>query len=162
MQMVIVTIQDHPMSKPGTIYYNDLSEDFSVRAGPYLVTEEEILEFGQRFDPRPFHTDADEARNSVFGGLVAPGCLIFSIRSWLVNQLDPCPAYLAGLGLDTMSLPNPARPGDHLYLEVGYLEGRPSNSHEGAGVVTFSNLMTNQNGETIMTMNARVLVGGKP
>ena len=47
----------------------------------YLVTEEEIIEFGQRWDPQPFHTDPEAARQSHFGGLVASS---FLIPIWLL------------------------------------------------------------------------------
>ncbi len=33
----------------------------------YTVTEEEIIEMGERWDPQPFHTDPDAAKKSIFG-----------------------------------------------------------------------------------------------
>ena len=87
------------------LYFEDLQPGFQAVSGRYQVTEAEILEFGQRFDPRPFHTDPVAARLSVFGGLVAPGCLVFAIRSALVNSLVQRLAYQAGLGLEHMDLP---------------------------------------------------------
>jgi len=39
--------------------------------GRHVVTEEEIIEFGTRWDSQPFHVDPEAAKNSVFGGLVA-------------------------------------------------------------------------------------------
>lgn len=41
--------------------------------GSYLFTEDAIIEFASKYDPQPFHMDADAARNSVFGGLCASG-----------------------------------------------------------------------------------------
>ena len=144
------------------VYLEDLNADFNAMAGPYRVTEAEILDFGRRFDPRPFHTDPVAATHSVFGGLVAPGCLVFAIRSALVNQLDRCPVYLAGLGLEHMDLPHPVRPGDDLFLKVSCLGQRESRSRPNAGVVRFANTMTNQQGETVLSMTAKVLVVRRP
>src|SRR5690606_23916328 len=127
-----------------------------------IVTEEEIMEFGKRFDPRPFHTDPVAARQSVFGGLVAPGCLVFALRSKLINQLNPPIAYLAGLGLEQMDLPHPVRPGDSLSLMVECMELRESLSHPDAGIVRFANILTNQHNKVVLSMIAKVMVAKHP
>ena len=50
-------------------YYEDLEVGSTAATdATYLVTEEEVLEFGRRFDPQPFHTDPEAAAASVFGG----------------------------------------------------------------------------------------------
>ncbi|HUZ80975.1 MAG TPA: MaoC/PaaZ C-terminal domain-containing protein, partial [Gaiellaceae bacterium] len=52
-------------------------EDFQVgqvvEVGPVTVIEEEIVEFATRFDPQPFHIDAEAAKQSPFEGLIASG-----------------------------------------------------------------------------------------
>jgi len=40
---------------PLRIYYDDIEVGAVQTTGSYTVTREEILEFGQRFDPQPFH-----------------------------------------------------------------------------------------------------------
>lgn len=144
------------------IYFESLSASFRASSGPLVVTEEEIIEFGRRFDPRPFHIDPVAATQSVFGGLVAPGCLVFALRSKLMNQLDPPIAYLAGLGLEQMDLPLPVRPGDSLSLIVECMELRESRSRPNAGIVHFANTMTNQRNETVLSMMAKVMVAKRP
>ena len=42
-----------------------------IEAGPYLVTEEELLQFAKAYDPQWFHTDAKAAAEGPFGGLIA-------------------------------------------------------------------------------------------
>lgn len=145
-----------------TAYFEDMTEDFVARAGGYLVTEAEILEFGRRFDPQPFHTDPVAAKGSIFGGLVAPGTLVVCARSWLVNHLDRCPAYSAGLGVENMNLLNPVRPGDTLRLEVRVLSARPSQSRPDHGVVTCKNLIFNQRDELVMELTPKMLVRRRP
>lgn len=125
---------------------------------PCGVEEAEIIEFGMRFDPRSFHTDPVAAKQSVFGGLVAPGCLVFALRSKLMNQLDPSIAYLAGLGLEQMDLPCPVRPGDALSLAVECVDRRESLSRPHAGIVRLANTLTNQRGEIVLYMIAKVMV----
>lgn len=52
-------------------------EDFAVREiielGSRPITEAEVLAFARKYDPQPFHTDPEAARQSIFGGLIASG-----------------------------------------------------------------------------------------
>ena len=41
---------------PDPLYFEDYTAELRLEGGDYLVTEAEILEFGRRFDPQPFHT----------------------------------------------------------------------------------------------------------
>jgi acyl dehydratase len=54
----------------------------------YIVTEEEIMEVGRRWDPRPFHTDREAAAKSYFGSLVACSAHLFAIVSWCCAVLN--------------------------------------------------------------------------
>lgn len=152
-----------PGFHPGPLaYFEDMTPDFVARAAGYVITEAEILEFGHRFDPQPFHTDPVAARDSVFGQLVAPGTLIICARSWLVNNLDRCPAYSAGLGVEHMNLLRPACAGDTLRLEIRVLEARASQSRPDHGVVTCKNLIFNQRDELVMELTPKMLVRRRP
>ena len=144
-----------------TLHFEDYRVGYRARSGPYRVREEELLEFGRRFDPRPFHTDPEAAKSSAFGGLVASGCHVFCIRSWLSNQLPDQPALLAGLGSEKLELPHPVRPGDDLFLEVECIETRPSRSRPGTGLVKLRNVVRNQDDTPVMTLDALMLVWGR-
>lgn len=41
--------------------------------GSYTFTADEIIDFARKYDPQPFHLDAEAAKKSVFGGLCASG-----------------------------------------------------------------------------------------
>jgi len=144
------------------LYFEDIEVGATARVGEYEVTEAEILEFGRRFDPRPFHTDARAAEASEFGALVASGCHVFCIRSWLSSHLSPRPALVAGLGLESLDLPAPVRGGDRLSMRVEYLEKRLSRSRPDRGVVRMRNTIVNQRDEPVMTLVAKLLVPVRP
>ncbi len=55
-----------------------------IEAGPYVLTEAELLQFARAYDPQWFHTDADAAADSPFGGLIASGWHTCSIAMRLV------------------------------------------------------------------------------
>ncbi|MBW1885960.1 MAG: MaoC family dehydratase N-terminal domain-containing protein [Deltaproteobacteria bacterium] len=141
-----------------TLYFEDYTPEWSASGGAYLVTEQELLEMGERFDPRPFHTDPEAARESHFGGLIASGAHVFCIRTRLVHELQDGPALLAGLGLEEMDLPNPVRPGDELSLSQVCIEARPSRSRPDRGIVKLRNTLSNQRGEPVLTMVTKMLV----
>src|SRR4051794_41978457 len=54
-------------------YYEDLAVGQKFRTGTVAVGPEMIRAFAAEFDPQPFHLDDDDARASLFGGLVASG-----------------------------------------------------------------------------------------
>ena len=146
----------------GDLFFEDIEVGATARVGEYEVTEAEILEFGRRFDPRPFHTDAGAAEASEFGALVASGCHVFCIRSWLSSHLSPRPALIAGLGLEALDLPAPVRAGDRLSMRVEYLEKRLSRSRPDRGIVRMRNTIVNQRDEPVMTLVAKLLVPVRP
>jgi acyl dehydratase len=138
--------------------FEDLPVGFVAHAAGYTLTEAEIIEFGQRFDPQPFHIDREAARHSIFGDLVAPGCLVMCARSWLVNHMNIIPAYAAGLGVDGLDLHSAVLAGDVLRLEAEVLEARESTSRPQCGFVRMRNRIYNQRDALVLDMVAKMLV----
>ena len=52
--------------------------------GSHTFEADKIIEFATKWDPQPFHTDAEKAKNSLFGGLCASGWHTASI--WMKLQ----------------------------------------------------------------------------
>ncbi len=127
------------------------------RTGPYEVDADEIVEFARRWDPRPFHVDAEAARRSHFGGLVASGIHVLGIRSVLVHR-RPELALVAGLGNEGMDLTAPVRPGDRLWLESEVLDARVSRSKPDRGVLRVRDRLRNQRDEIALEILAKILV----
>jgi len=147
-----------PAANPDPLYFEDYSLDFEMSGGQYVISEEEILEFGRRFDPQPLHTDPIAAAAGPFGGLIAPGCLTFSIRTALYNQLPARPVLVAGLGLEKMDLATPVRPGDLLSIRISVLAARRSKSKPDTGIVTMNQAVENQRGEVVLSMTSKMIV----
>jgi acyl dehydratase len=143
---------------PDPLYFEDYTPDFVMAGGRYRVTEEEILEFGRRFDPQPLHTDPEAAAAGPFGGLIAPGCLTFAIRNALYNQLPARPVLVAGLGLDKLDLPKPVRAGDLLSIRISVDSSRRSRSKPDTGIISMNQAVENQNGEVVLAMTSKMIV----
>lgn len=140
------------------VYLEDLAAGYRTSIGEYLLCAEEIIEFASRWDPYPFHTDEQAAKQSHFGGLTASSCHLFAITTLLFHR-DPNPiAVLAMLGKDEIRFPNPARPGDRLTYTTECLEARASRSKPDRGVATLRDELVNHEGVPILTQRVSLMV----
>jgi acyl dehydratase len=117
------------------------------------MQEADIIEFSKRFDPQPFHTDPELARDSVHGGLIASGWHTGSAAMrLLVDNFVSKVASIGSPGLDQVRWFKPVRPGDILSLRVTITETRRSRSRPDRGIVTTYIEVLNQDRETVMSM----------
>jgi acyl dehydratase len=119
------------------------------------ITEAEILEFAQRYDPQPFHVDLNAAKESPYGGLIASGLhtLSFGFRL-LIDTGVFADCSLGSPGIEKIRWLLPVRPGDILRIEAEVVAMRPSSSNPGRGILTMDYMVINQRGETVLTMEA--------
>lgn len=90
----------------------DLPVGVARDLGRWRFTAEEIVDFGARWDPLPFHVDPDAAAASPFGGLVASGIhTLAALQRLLTEGLHRHTAIIAGRGSGGMRLPHPTRAG---------------------------------------------------
>ena len=57
------------------LYFEDLKIGQSFTSRKYELTEAEIVEFATKYDPQPFHLDAELAKATLLRGLAASGVL---------------------------------------------------------------------------------------
>jgi acyl dehydratase len=143
-------------------YFEDIEVGDSQKAGPYSVSKDEIIQFAEKYDPRPFHIDEAAAARSVFAGLSASAALTFAIFYSLTNKLHPPIRAIAALGYDELRLPNPVRPDDELDLDVRVLEKRESKSKSDRGIFRFRIFLRNQRRETVLECISNILVARRP
>ncbi|MGF6592038.1 MaoC/PaaZ C-terminal domain-containing protein [Pseudomonas sp. 2835] len=55
------------------LYFEDLKVGITFTSSSYEMSAERILAFATEFDPQPFHTDPDAAKDTFFAGLAASG-----------------------------------------------------------------------------------------
>src|SRR5436309_475341 len=117
-------------------YFEDYQAGISDEFGRITVEEEEVIAFGHRFDPQPFHTDPAAAEQSVFGGLIASGWHTASLMMRLLveHYLSPS-ASLGSPGIDELRWLKPVRPGDVLSVRVTVLDATRSRSKPDRGIV---------------------------
>lgn len=136
-------------------YFEDYRVGSVHEYGPVKVSAGEIIEFAQRYDPQPMHTDPNAAKNTPFGELIASGWHTAAVMMRLfVDQYLSSVASLASPGMDQLRWTAPVRPGDQLYVRIIVVNARRSESKPDRGIVSSAIKVFNQNNQTVMTMTA--------
>ena len=144
-------------------YLEDFSEGQVFELGEDPIREQEILEFARRFDAQPFHIDAEAARKSIYGGLIASGWHTASFfMGLLVRGLLHDVASLGAGGIDDLRWLKPVRPGDTLRARLTVLGTRPSTKHADRGLLTCLGEMFNQHGERVLSIRWSAMIGRRP
>ena len=106
-------------------YWEDFYAGQVLEAGGYSLSEEEIIEFAKKYDPQPFHTDSEKAKQTFYGGLIASGWQTASLCMRMLCDLYLLEsASLGSPGVDELRWVKPVRPGDTLRLKSTVIETR--------------------------------------
>lgn len=134
-----------------TLYFEDFYVGRRFETKTVEVTEAEIVAFAERYAPLPYHTDAEAAKASVFGGLVAPGHLTSALAFGLLVRTGALSA--AGMGspgIDRLRWLAPVRPGDRLRVVATVSEVSPARAPGGRDAVRLDYETINQDGTVVM------------
>jgi len=135
-------------------WFEDFREGEVTGVGPVTVSEDDILSFAQQFDPQPFHVDAEAARESPFGGLIASGWHTAALyMGMFVREVLLDSASLGSPGIEELRWTAPVRPGDTLRGRSRVLEARPSEKNPKRGTVYSEHEVLNQ--DDVMVMRFR-------
>ena len=120
----------------------------------------EFVDSARRYDPQVFHLDAERAKDSIYGGLIASGWHTAALcMRLLVDGVFGDAAAMGSPGLDELRWLAPVRPGDVLAGRLIVLECIPSRSKPDRGVVRFRAELDNQHGETALRFDALAMIG---
>jgi acyl dehydratase len=147
----------------GLLYLDDIEvgQRFAG-SGTLLVDEASIKAFAADFDPQPFHLDDAAARTTLFGGLAASGWHTAALTMrLLVGGGLPIAGGIVGAGGE-VAWPRPTRPGDVLRVDSEIIEIKPSRSRPDRGMVTVRTETSNQRGEVVQTLVAKLVVPRRP
>jgi acyl dehydratase len=141
-------------------------EDFEIGAETVTagrtVTEADIINFaGLTGDWYEIHTNAEFARQSMFGQRIAHGALIFSLATGLtVRAMPPGHTLLAFYGVDKLRFVKPTFIGDTIHVRQKVVEKAERDAM--SGVVTTLTEVINQNNVVVLSYTARVLFRRRP
>jgi len=134
-----------------SIFYEDIEVQKPKGFGRKVVTKEEVIEFALAFDPQPFHTDEELAKETHIGELIASGwhscgMLMRMICDEYMNEM----ASQGSPGVEETRWLKPVRPGDVVSGRYTCLSKRVSRSRPDIGLCRMQFEMLNQHGEVVM------------
>ena len=140
------------------LYLDDIKPGDQYTTQTYKMTEDEITAFARSFDPQPFHTDKEAAKDTFFQGLAASGWHTAAITMRLIVESGlPLAGGIIGAG-GQLTWPQPTRPGDILHVESTVLEVTPSRSRPERGMITVENLTKTENGDVVQKLVVKLVV----
>jgi acyl dehydratase len=144
-------------------YFEDFKVGDVTELGPVSVTEEEIVEFAERYDPQPFHIDPEAAVSSPFGGLIASGWHTTALfMGMFVRGILLDSASMGSPGVEEIRWTAPVRPGDQLSARVTVTDAQPSANTPGRGTIFTTSEVFNQDGTPVLRMKARGFFALRP
>lgn len=151
------------MPRVPALTFEDLAPGPVGTFGPYRVSEDEILEFGRRWDPQRMHVDREAAGATIFGGLIASGwhtgsiAMRLAVDGWL-SRLD----VIGGTAMDDVRMLRPVRPDDALTVDLAVEELQPARPPRRGGRVRWSFVLRNQDDVVVFSGATTMLVAGRP
>jgi len=138
------------------VYFEDFAVGMQWRCATAPFTAALIREFAQEWDPMPFHTDAEYAASTRFGGLIASGHQTF-LSCWrLASAQNPelIEALVAGVQITERWLA-PVGVGDALTGVFAVVGKQQRNAYNGS--VFFEFTAHNQRGDCVMTASIEIV-----
>jgi len=145
-----------------TRHFEDLRAGEEYDLGEVTVDEAEMLAFAHRFDPQPFHVDAEAAADTPYGGLIASGW--FTVGLFMRMYVDAVLADSTSQGSPGVSELRwlaPVRGGDRLRGRLSVLETRPSASRPDRGTAVLRGELF-RDGQAVFSTTFRALFGRCP
>jgi len=139
------------MNLPRPQWFDDFAVGQVYEFGDELVDEAEMLGFSRRFDPQAFHVDAEAARHTIYGGLIASGWHTGALMMrMMVQHYIPAQSSMGSPGFDELRWLQPVRAGDRLRARLEITAVRRSSSKPDRGVVSQVLELINQHGAVVM------------
>lgn len=139
----------------------DIGAEFESPAR--TVTEADIVAFaGLSGDYNPLHINEEYCKNTIFGGRIAHGPLVYAIAAGLLFQLHLYDdTLIAFLGFESLKFTKPVKPGDTIRARIKVLEKRET-SNPDRGVMKRQLQVVNQRGEIVQEGVQAFLLKRKP
>jgi acyl dehydratase len=142
-----------------------------ITLGSYTFTEENIIAFGRRYDPQPFHVDMEAALRSPYGGLIASGWHTAAVwmklmlayrRARIEAGAEQTQANYVSPGVRELRWLKPVRPGTTLTYTNEPFAKLDWPSRPQFGLIEGRNEARDEAGELYYSFINRVLIARKP
>lgn len=145
------------------IWFDDFTIGRVFLTESSCITGEEIIAFGKKYAPLPYHTDPNKAKEYMFGELVAAGFHTCSVSFGLFIEsgiLDACA--MGSPGFNKLRWRKPVLPGDRLQVKSTVTNVSPARDDNGRNLVTMLFETFNQDKELVLEMETKHYVRDRP
>lgn len=137
------------------LYFEDFAAGQVYETESCTLTEAEIVEFGEKYAPLPYHTDPVAAKASSFGGLVAAGYHTVSVSFGLFVRTGALSeSGMGSPGVDSLRWKLPVKAGDTLRVLANIVEVSPAQAEGGRDAVRIRYDTLNQDDRIVMTLTS--------
>jgi len=144
------------------VFFDDVEIGAVTEAGPYLVTEQEIVAYAREWDPLPIHVSREAAIAAGLQGVSAAGVHTLSIKQRLVHRLAFVHAAMVTVGYESVKFPAPLYAGRQVTLRIDWLDKRRSQSKADRGLVTMRMRLLTDRDETVLDLTDTIFMRVRP
>lgn len=140
------------------LYLEDFTPGREFDLGSYFISREELIGFGQTFDPQDFHVDEQLAKQSPLGVLCASGIHTLAACTRLtVDSITKRSAMVAGVGLYDLKFSVPVLPDEAISVTIRVRDRRRLDCGK-RGLVSYEKVATNPRGEEVLRYSTKVIL----
>ncbi len=151
----IVAISETDETTMKDYYFEDFELGQKFESEKVTLSEEEIISFGEKFAPLPYHTDPVGAKETAYGGVIATGYHTAAITFGLFVRTGVLGvAAMGSPGVDKLRWLKPVRPNDELHVVAEVVEVSPARGERGRDAVRIRYDTINQHGDIVMSLTS--------
>jgi 3-hydroxybutyryl-CoA dehydratase len=148
--------------RPRGRYFEEFQVGEVVVSAGRTITETDVVTFaGLSGDYNQIHTDAEYAKDTIFGRRVAHGLLVLSIASGMAAQLGFIEGTVIAFRELTWKFSRPVFIGDTVHLQTKVSELKPI-PRLGGGSVILQVAVINQQGDIVARGTWNALIASRP
>lgn len=148
--------------RPRGRYFEEFEVGDAIETPARTITESDVMRFaGLSGDYNQLHTDAEFAKETMFGERIAHGLLGLSVTSGLASRAGFAEGTVEAFTALEWKFRKPIKFGDTIRARFE-VERKKAVSRMGGGFVIFDVVVLNQRDETVQKGSWTILVKGKP
>ena len=141
------------------MYFEEFVLGSKTQIEPAVINKNDMVEFANKYDNIPLHTNEEYAKSTFFGKLIAPGVMSFMSVWASYLQVDLAGEELLAGKSTKIEWFKPVFAGDELSSEVVVTKLTERNEKNGIVEITF--YVKNQNGDLVLTNVTEMIVKRK-
>lgn len=142
------------------MYFEEFILGSKTQIEPAVINKDDMIDFANKYDPIPLHTNEEYAKSTIFGSLIAPGVMSFMSVWAKYLETDLAGDELLAGKSTKIEWFKPVFADDILTSTCTVSKLTKRNEKNGIVELTFEAL--NQNGELVLTDVTEMIVKCKP